>query len=94
IWQNGNYNSMVGFGDADSSEPFDYMSEILNRNDTGLQPGFFYAKAFVKPTKDIDKLGVFAYSDTRLFINPFLSAKQLKPGQNPRSVIITITELK
>ncbi len=92
IWKNGNYNSMVGFGDADSSEPFDYMSEILNRNDTGLQPGFFYAKALIRPTKDIGKLALFAYSDTKLFINPFLQAKALKERQGPRYIIITITE--
>ncbi len=94
IWQNGNYNSRVGLGNADSSEPFDYMSEILNRNDTGLQPGFFYAKALVRPTKDINKLALFAYSNTKLFINPFLYSKALKEGQNPRNIIITITELK
>ncbi len=94
IWQNGHHNSMVGFGDADSSEPFDYMSEILNRNDTGLQPGFFYAKAFVKPTKDINQLALFAYSNTKLFINSFLHSKALKTGQDPRYIIITITELK
>ncbi len=94
IWKNGNYNSRVGLGDADSSEPFDRMSEILNRNDTGLQPGFFYAKAFIRPTKGIDKLALFAYSNTKLFINPFLLSKALKQGQDPRSIIITITELK
>ncbi len=94
IWQNGNYNSRVGLGDADSSEPFDYMSEILNRNDTGLQPGFFYAKAFIRPTKDINKLALFAYSNTKLLINPLLTSKELKVGQYPRSIIITITELK
>ncbi|WP_205579839.1 hypothetical protein [Helicobacter pylori] len=94
IWQNGNYNSRVGFGGADSNEPFNYMSEILNRNDTGLQPGFFHAKSFVKPTKDIKKLALFAYSNTKLFINPFISSKALKPGQDPRRIIITITELK
>ncbi|WP_205584931.1 hypothetical protein [Helicobacter pylori] len=85
IWQNGNYNSRVGLGDADSSEPFDYLSEILNRNDTGLQPGFFYAKALIKPTKDINKLALFAYSNTKLFINPFLTAKNLNhPSRNPK----------
>ncbi len=94
IWSNGNYDSRVGLGDADSSEPFNYMSEILNRNDTGLQPGFFYAKAFIRPTKDINKLALFAYSNTKLFINPFLFSKALKQGQDPRSIIITITELK
>ncbi len=94
IWKNGNYNSRVGLGDADSSEPFNRMSEILNRNDTGLQPGFFHAKAFIRPTKDINKLALFAYSDTKLFINPFLTSKALKEGQDPRSIIITITELK
>ncbi len=94
IWKNGNYNSMVGLGDADSSEPFNYMSEILNRNDTGLQPGFFYAKALIRPAKDIRKLELFAYSNTKLFINPFLTSKALKPGQEPRNIIITITELK
>ncbi len=94
IWQNGDYNSRVGLGYADASEPFDYMSEILNRNDTGLQPGFFHVKALVRPTKDIKKLALFAYSNTKLFINPFLSAKSLQTGQNPRSIIITITELK
>ncbi len=94
IWKNGNYNSRVGLGDADSNEPFDYISEILNRNDTGLQPGFFYAKAFVKPTKDIKKLALFAYSNTKLLINSFLFSKTLKQGQDPRSIIITITELK
>ncbi len=94
IWKNGNHNSMVGFGGADSNEPFDYMSEILNRNDTGLQPGFFHAKSFVKPTKDIKELALFAYSNTKLFINPFINSKALKPGQDPRRIIITITELK
>ncbi len=94
IWQNGNYNSRVGLGDADSSEPFNYMSGILNRNDTGLQPGFFHAKAFIRPTKDINKLALFAYSNTKLFINPFISSKALKQGQDPRSITITITELK
>ncbi len=94
IWKNGNYNSMVGLGDADSSEPFNYMSEILNRNDTGLQPGFFYAKALIRPDKDIRKLELFAYSNTKLFINPFFYSKALKPGQEPRNIIITITELK
>ncbi len=94
IWYNGIYNSRVGLGDGDTSEPFDYMSEILNRNDTSLQPGFFYAKAFISPSKDIKKLSVFAYSNTKLFINLFLSAKPLKPKQNPRNIIITITELK
>ncbi len=94
IWQNGYYNSRVGLGDADSSEPFHRMSEILNRNDTGLQPGFFYAKALVRPTKDINKLALFAYSNTKLFINPFLSAKSLQTEQKPRNIIITITEFK
>ncbi len=94
IWQNGNYNSRVGLGDADASEPFNRMSEILNRNDTGLQPGFFHAKAPVRPTKNINKLALFAYSDTKLFINPSLTTKALKEGQYPRSIIITITELK
>ncbi|WP_240446830.1 hypothetical protein [Helicobacter pylori] len=94
IWKNGNYNSRVGLGDADTNEPFDRMSEIVNRNDTGLQPGFFHAKALVRPTKDIKKLALFAYSNTKLFINPFLISKELKPGQDPRSIIITITELK
>ncbi len=94
IWKNGNYNSRVGLGDADTDEPFDRMSEILNRNDTGLQPGFFHAKAFIRPTKDIKKLALFAYSNTKLFINPFLTSEALKAGQEPRSIIITITELK
>nr|WP_240448294.1 hypothetical protein [Helicobacter pylori] len=94
IWKNGNYNSRVGLGDADTNEPFDRMSEILNRNDTGLQPGFFHAKALVRPTKDIEKLALFACSNTKLFINPFLTAKELKPGQDPRNIIITITEFK
>ncbi len=94
IWKNGRYNSRVGLGDADTNEPFDRMSEILNRNDTGLQPGFFHAKALVRPTKDIKKLALFAYSNTKLFINPFLTSKKLKPGQDPRSIIITITEFK
>ncbi len=94
IWKNGNYSSRVGLGDADTNEPFDYMSEILNRNDTGLQPGFFHAKAFVTPTKNINKLALFAYSNTELFINPFISSRALKQGQAPRSIIITITELK
>ncbi len=94
IWKNGNYSSRVGLGDADTNEPFDRMSEILNRNDTGLQPGFFHAKAFIRPTKDIKKLALFAYSNTKLFINPFLYSKALKPGQEPRNIIITITELK
>ncbi len=95
IWQNGNFYSRVGLGDADASKPFNYMSEILNRNDMGLQPGFFYAKAFIKPTKDIKKLGVFAYSNTKLSINPFLDAKPLETIiQEPRYIIITITELK
>ncbi len=94
IWQNGHYNSRVGLGDADNNEPFNHMSEILSRNDTGLQPGFFYAKAFIRPTKDINKLALFAYSNTRLFINPFLASKELKTGQYPRSIIITITEFK
>ncbi len=94
IWKNGNYNSRVGLGDADTNEPFDRMSEILNINDTGLQPGFFHAKAFIRPTKDIKKLALFAYSNTKLFINSFLTSKELRPGQYPRSIIITITEFK
>ncbi len=94
IWSNGNYNSRVGLGDADASEPFNRMSEILNRNDTGLQPGFFHAKAFVRPNKDINKLALFAYSNAKIFINPFISSKALKQGQDPRSIIIMITELK
>ncbi len=94
IWENGNYSSRVGLGDADTNEPFDRMSEILNRNDTGLQPGFFHAKAFIRPTKDIKELALFAYSNTKLFINSFLYSKALKPGQEPRNIIITITELK
>ncbi|WP_205584168.1 hypothetical protein [Helicobacter pylori] len=94
IWKNGHYDSRVGLGDADNSEPFNYMSEILNRNDTGLQPGFFHAKSLIRPTKDIKKLALFAYSNTKLFINPFLTSKALKTGQAPRSIIITITELK
>ncbi len=94
IWKNGNYNSRVGLGEADTNEPFDRMSEILNRNDTGLQPGFFCAKALVRPTKDIKKLELFAYSNTKLFINSFLYSEALKEGQNPRNIIITITELK
>ncbi len=94
IWKNGHYNSRVGLGDADASEPFNRMSEILNRNDTGLQPGFFHAKAFIGPTKDINKLALFAYSNTKLFINPFLYSEALKQGEAPRSIIITITELK
>ncbi len=93
IWKNGHYNSRVGLGDADTNEPFDRMSEILNRNDTGLQPGFFHAKAFIGPTKDIKELALFAYSNTKLFINPFLYPTTLKQGQYPRSIIITITEL-
>ncbi len=94
IWKNGHYNSMVGLGEADAGEPFHYMNEILNRNETGLQPGFFYAKALVRPTKDISKLALFAYSNTKLFINPFLASEALKAGQDPRYIIITITELK
>ncbi|WP_154216641.1 hypothetical protein [Helicobacter pylori] len=94
VWQNGHYNSRVGLGDADASEPFNSMSEILNRNDTGLQPGFFYAKSFIRTDKDINNLALFAYSNTKLFINPFLYSKELKTGQYPRSIIITITELK
>ncbi len=94
IWRNGNYNSRVGLGDADASEPFNYLSAILNRNDTGLQPGFFHAKSLIRPAKDIKKLALFAYSDTKLFINPFIYSKALKPGQDPRYIIITITELK
>ncbi len=94
VWQNGNYHSRVGLGDADSSEPFDYLSEILNRNDKGLQPGFFYAKSHVRPTKDINNLALFAYTHTKLLINSFLTAKNLNTGQKPRSIIITITELK